>query len=83
MKAWTVDEMLAERPCKDYTRERLTKLWAGYEHRSLLDILDMPIPDDHKVWMGCRPDAFDRQREWIDGIRERVRLTFGYSISLS
>ena len=66
MKSWTVDEMLAEQhPCHNYKRKHLTELSAGHERRSLLDVLDMPIADADKAWVGCRPGAFDRQREWV------------------
>ncbi|HHR85026.1 MAG TPA: hypothetical protein ENL23_01610, partial [Candidatus Acetothermia bacterium] len=65
MKSWTVNEMLAERPCKEYTREILTNLWAGRERLSLLDVLDLNIPNEDKLWAACRPNAFDEQPEWI------------------
>ena len=50
MKTWTVAQMLAEKPCSKYTEEVLTKLWAGRKKVTLLDILDMDIPDKDKMW---------------------------------
>ena len=50
MKTWTVKQMLAEKPCDRYTEEVLTKLWAGREKVTLLDILDMDIPDADKLY---------------------------------
>ncbi len=54
MKTWTVSQMLAERPCDRYTEEDLTKLWAGREKVTLLDILDMDIQDADKLWGAWR-----------------------------
>ena len=54
MKTWTVEQMLAERPCPQYTEEALTKLWAGRGVVSLPDILNMEIPDVDKMWGSWR-----------------------------
>ena len=52
MPSWTVDEMLAEKPCDKYDRERIAKLCAGKPSLTLLEILDHPdIPDEDKVWV--------------------------------
>ena len=56
MKTWTVAQMLAEKPCSKYTEEVLTKLWAGRETVTLIDILDMDIPDKDKMWGAWRGD---------------------------
>jgi hypothetical protein len=57
--------MLAENPCEKYTRERLEKLMAGRERISLLEVFDLDIPNEDKVWVACRPDAFAGQFECI------------------
>ncbi len=54
MKTWTVEQILAEDPCPRYTKELLVELWAGREKVSLLDILNMPIPDADKLWGAWR-----------------------------
>ena len=72
MKSWTLEEMLAERPCSDYTVARMSELLAGRESLSLLEILNLDIPDTDKIWVACRPGAFAEQSEWIDGMVERA-----------
>ena len=54
MKIWTVNQMLAEKPCAQYTKEVLLKLWAGRETVSWLDINEMDIPDADKMWGAWR-----------------------------
>ena len=54
LKTWTVKQMLAEEPCEQYTEEALAKLWAGREKVTLLDIIDMDIPDTDKLWGSWR-----------------------------
>ena len=54
MKTWTVKQMLEKKPCEQYTEEVLTKLWAGREKVTLLDIIDMDIPDADKLWGAWR-----------------------------
>jgi hypothetical protein len=62
MKTFTVDEVMAWRPCEEnYPRKRVSELWAGRDAVSIIDVLDMDIPDEDVVWFACR--AFDdRQR---------------------
>ena len=74
MKSWTIDEMLAERPCEEYTQERITELWAGRERLSLLEILDLPILAKDIVWVICRRNALtpEQQAEWLECIVTRA-----------
>ena len=77
MKTWTVDEMLADLPCcRCYTRERVEELWAGRERLSLLEILDLDIAAQDRVWVCCRDDH-PRRAVWIwrvvgRGVREHA-----------
>ena len=73
IKTWTVDEMLAERPCADYTRARIEELWAGRERLSLLDILDFDIPDLDKIWACCRNHP--HRGAWLDVVVTRAVRT--------
>ena len=74
MKSWTIDEMLAERPCEEYTQERITELWAGRERLTLLEVLDLPISWADRVWVICRPDALthEQKAEWLERIVTRA-----------
>jgi len=74
MKTWTIDEMLAERPCKEYTQERITELWAGRERLSLRDILMLDIPSSDRIWVACRPGALTDQQQaaWLERIVTRA-----------
>ncbi len=78
MKTWTVDEMLAEKPCgwdsDGYTRERLEGLFDGRDSMSTLDVCDLDIPPEDIVWVGCCALALDdKQREtWLELIITRA-----------
>ena len=77
MKTWTVEERVAERPCPEYTRERIAELWAGREALSLLDILDVPIAAQDRVWVACLPAALPAavQDAWLERIVSRAVTT--------
>ena len=50
MQTWTIDELLSHSPCEDYPRARLEEMWAGRERLSVLDILELDIPAEDRVW---------------------------------
>lgn len=54
MTRYTVDQVLALRPCATYTRERITALWAGREALSVLEMLDLDIPAANRLWVAWR-----------------------------
>lgn len=61
MKSWTVEEMLAEKPCDRYDEARIRKLWGEHETRSLADLLtDERIPPADRMWPVWRPGALTR-----------------------
>lgn len=76
MKSWSVDEMLAERPCEDsYPRARLEKLARGRERMTLLEIIDdRCIPAADRVWVACRPGALTAEQlaAWLELIVTRA-----------
>jgi len=63
MKTWTIDEMLAERPCPDYDRERITELWAERERLSLAEILDLDITVVDRLWVSYLSGAITPEQE--------------------
>jgi len=40
----TIDMMMNKHPCSDYSRERVTELWAGRDALTLTEICDLDIP---------------------------------------
>jgi hypothetical protein len=67
-RSWTIDEMLAARPCSQYDRARITELWTGRDSLTLLEILDLSIPDSDKVWV-CTRQFWP---EWITEVVTRA-----------
>ena len=68
MKSWTIDEMVAERPC--YSRERIEQLAGGRKRLTLLEILDLDISDKDKVWVCARDNEY--RAEWIERVITRA-----------
>jgi len=62
MKTWTVDEMMAEEPCSEYTREVIEHLWKGRERLSLVEILNLDIPSADKMWVVFRQGALTKEQ---------------------
>ena len=56
MTTWTIDHMLAQNPCPEYDRARITQLWAGRETLTTRDILDLDIPAKDRVWAALHDD---------------------------
>ena len=65
MKTLTVDDVMKMEPCgwddeddgTNYTRKRVSALWAGRKRLSLLEVLDLGIPVDDRLW--CVMHALD------------------------
>lgn len=57
MNSVTVDEVMSWHPCDPpYTREYVEELFAGRATITALDILDMDIPPEDKLWAVLRPE---------------------------
>ena len=56
MLTCTIDEVLLWEPCEEYDRERIIDLFAGRETITALDILDLGISDEDKLWAVLRPE---------------------------
>lgn len=74
MKTWTIGEILAGKPCAEYDRVRLEKLWAGRERVSLAEVLRMDIPASDRIWVACRPGALtdDQRTAWLEIVVTRA-----------
>lgn len=57
IRTWTIEQMVAERPCAEYTRERIEELWAGRSALTLHQMLSLPIPPKDRMWVVWRPRA--------------------------
>jgi hypothetical protein len=68
MKTWTVEEMVYEKPCKDYPVDVIKRLWGDKKSLSLLEILHLNIPDIDKVWVIGRRNALEVKecRVWLE-----------------
>jgi hypothetical protein len=62
MKTWTVKQMLAEKPCPEYTPERIAQLWAGRKKLSLEEILQLDIPPKDRIWVVWRPGVLTKKQ---------------------
>jgi len=50
----TVDQIMDLDPCEEYTRARVTELFAGRESLTLEEILAQPIPVEDRRWVMAR-----------------------------
>jgi hypothetical protein len=56
----TVDQIMSYSPCLTYPRSRVKALWAGRPSLTLLEILDLDIPAEDRVWVLTRPRFLNR-----------------------
>ena len=54
MKTYTIADIMALRPCNRYNTARVTEIFAGRPALTLLDILDLDIPAEDRVWVATR-----------------------------
>jgi hypothetical protein len=64
-KVWTVDDVLALRPCDAYTRERVMDLFAGRAALTAQDVAALAIPAEDRLWALLR--MLPRER-WLPAI---------------
>lgn len=62
----TVDDVMSWEPCKEYSRERVTALFAGRKTITALDVLDMDIPAEDRLWAVLRMDVYHKVRALLD-----------------
>jgi hypothetical protein len=64
-EVWTVDDVLALRPCDAYTRERVMDLFAGRPALTPQDVAVLAIPAEDRLWALLR--MLPRER-WLPAI---------------
>ena len=50
MYTWTADQALDANPCARYTRDKVSRLWAGRDALAPADIAALDIPPTDRVW---------------------------------
>jgi len=50
MRRYTVDDIMALRPCSEYTRSRVEELWAGRDGLTAREIAALDIPIGDRTW---------------------------------
>jgi len=70
----TVDAVIAWDPCSEYSRDRIESLFAGRHELSAVDIIELEIPIDDRLWAAVRTDLIDEStiRLWSADCAERV-----------
>lgn len=61
MRTVTVDKVMSWVPCREYTRNRITKLFAGREALSALNVLELDIPASDKLWAVLREEMLSAE----------------------
>jgi hypothetical protein len=64
-EVWTVDDVLALRPCDAYARERVMDLFAGRASLTAQDVAALEIPAEDRLWALLR--MLPRER-WLPAI---------------
>jgi hypothetical protein len=59
MKKATINKVLSWDPCEGYTEEVIAGLFAGRKAMTALDMLDLDIPDEDRLWAVLREDLID------------------------
>jgi hypothetical protein len=73
MTKFTVDEMMAFRPC--YTRNRVAELWGQLEALDVPQILALDIPAAHRMWAVWRLLTREQAQHGLELIVTRAVMT--------
>jgi hypothetical protein len=65
MKKVTFEDIIAWRPCTDYTEERIRELMGKRKSISWRDIVAAPIPVKHKIWALLHHQEFFSHQELV------------------
>ena len=71
----TVEQVLSWWPCEEYTRERLEELAAGRAALTVEEVLDLPIPAAHRLWVMLRREVLseDVLCEFVTRLARRIQ----------
>lgn len=72
MKTLTVSDIMALRPC--YSESRVRELFGDRESLSLVEILQLDIPAEDRIWVLTRECVCDRDLllAWVNGVADRA-----------
>lgn len=68
----TISDVVSFNPCDSSSAQNIQELFAGRETINALDIFNMGIPFDHKIWLAIRPELIDQ--DTLDLIKEDFLL---------
>ena len=76
MLSVTIDQVLSWKPCKEYTLERIERLFAGRETVNVHDVLAMDISDADKLWAVLREELIPAEtlHEFACRVAEKALL---------
>ena len=81
MKSWTIDELLAERPCAAYTRAHTAKQFGRRTRMTLLQILNCrSVPVADRLWVAWLPSALSLTQRKEVGERIVMRTVRKYAL---
>ena len=55
----TINQVMDWEPCEEYTRERVAKLYGRRKYLNALQILDLDIPAEDRIWAVCHEELVD------------------------
>lgn len=86
MKRYTVDDIMAFRPCDNYTRDRVEELWDGREALTAEEIAELDIPIMDRLWamsrLGVDPTNRGVIRIALDAVRSDALMSRIQKINL-
>ena len=56
MNKVTIENVMSWHPCAEYTKERITELFSGRESLTVLDIIELDIPAEDRLWAVLREE---------------------------
>ena len=73
MKKFTVDDIMAQSPCPDYTKNVVTELWNNKKSLSLDEILNLSIDISDRLWVLARLVPTETAIKWASYCAEEAQ----------